>query len=63
MSARFDQRKWERPCLCGCGQCVTIPRRKDGYRQSRRCEPVRVYATRACSLKFARAARQRQRAA
>jgi hypothetical protein len=63
MSARCDQRKWERLCLCGCGLFVTIPRRKDGYRQSRKCEPVRSYATRACALKFARAARQRQRAA
>ncbi len=62
-SARVDQRKWDRLCLCGCGAFVTIPRRKDGYRQSKRSQRVRVYASRACSLKFARAARQRVREA
>lgn len=57
-----------RLCLCGCGQPVPIPRRKDGYRVSMRSVPVRYYASRACSSKVARAARasavaQRQRLA
>lgn len=47
----------DRPCLCGCGQIVNIPRRKDGYRRSKRHAPVRHYASRACSLKVARLAR------
>lgn len=52
-----------RLCLCGCGRPVSTPRRKDGYRVSLRSVPIRYYATRACSLKFARLARATKAAA
>ncbi len=52
-----------RACLCGCGVAVLVPRKKNGYRVSKRSVPVRHYASRACSLKMARAAKVRFREA
>lgn len=46
-------------CLCGCGQRLVTPSRKDGRRVSRKSVPVRYYATRACAAKMARAAKLR----
>jgi hypothetical protein len=48
-----------RACLCGCGVAVLVPRKKNGFRVSKRHAPVRYYASRACSLKMARAAKVR----
>lgn len=49
----------ERRCLCGCGQPVSVPRRKDGYRVSRKSVPVRYYASRVCAAAVARQAKAR----
>lgn len=57
MTRHDSGRKGGRACLCGCGQPVASPRRKDGYRVSTRWVPTRFYASKACALKFAAALR------